>query len=143
MAFVRKAIADRSEQLGTYLEGLDNYELIHECSEEEAQEVASLGIVAWKESDQGWGGLLCENGKAYFKLGLDFDTLGLPISQRLEIRNDPLPGWRCFYCGLGHRLMVREEYYPSFRELTYGMGKNANLYTYGFNILGNIIKGAK
>ncbi len=140
-AFARKAVAERTEQLFAFLDDLNNnYELIHECTEEEAQEVARLGVVAWKETKQGWGGLLCKNGKAYFKLDIDFDKLQLPTAQRQEIRNNTLPGWQCYYCGLGHRLMIREEYYPRFRELTYGMGKNANLYTYGFAVLKSILE---
>lgn len=140
-AFVRKAIADRTEQLDAFLDDLNNnYELIHECTEEEAREVARLGVVAWEETKQGWGGLLCKNGKAYFKLDIEFDKLQLPTAQRQEIRNNTLPGWQCYYCGLGHRLMIREEYYPRFRELTYGMGKNANLYRYGFAVLKNILE---
>lgn len=136
----RKAIADRSEHIGSYLSGLVPPEYIHECSEEEAQEVARLGVVAWRETDQGWGGLLCKNGKAYFRLDLDFNTLPLPVRQREEIRNNTLTGWYCYYCGLGHRLMIREEYYPKFRELTYGLGKNADLFNNGFNILRDILE---
>jgi len=140
-AFVRKAIADRKEQLDAFLDDLNNnYELIHECTEDEAREVARLGVVAWKEKDQGWGGLMCKNGKAYFKLGIDFNNLQLPIRQREDIRNNTLPGWQCYYCGLGHRLMIREEYYPRFRELTYGMGKNAHLYNCGFAVLKSILE---
>ena len=139
-AFARKAVAERTEQLDAYLKGLDNCEWIHECPAEEAREVARFGVVAWRESDQGWGGLLCKNGKAYFKLGLDFNALQLPIWQREEIRKNTLPGWQCIYCGLGHCLMIREEYYPKFRELTYGMGKNAHLYNCGFAVLKSILE---
>lgn len=138
-AFARKAIADRKEQLDAYLRGMDKCEWIHECSAEEAQEVARLGVVAWRETDQGWCGLLCKNGKGYFRLDIDLNSLQLPIRQREEIRNNTLPGWQCYYCGLGHRLMIREEYYPEFRKLTYGLGKNADLHRYGFDVLRSIL----
>ena len=138
-AFARKAIAERSEQLETYMEGLEHCEVVYECKEEEAQEVARLGVIAWKESDQGWDGLLCKNGKAYFRIDIDIEKLQLPTDQKQKIRNNTLPGWQCYYCGLGHRLMIREEYYPRFRELTYGMGKNVNLYAYGFDVLRSIL----
>lgn len=141
--FARKAIADRAEQLEAYMDGLEQCEVVHECTEEEAQEVARLGVVSWKESDQGWGGLLCKNGKVYFRLDIDFDKLQLPTSQRQEIRNNSLPGWQCYYCGLGHRLMIREEYYPKFQELTYGMGKNADLHRCGFAVLKSILEMAE
>ena len=141
--FTRKAIADRTTQLEAYMEGLEQCEFVHECTGEEAKEVARLGVVAWKESDQGWGGLLCKNGKVYFRLDIDFDKLQLPTSQRQEIRNNSLPDWQCYYCGLGHRLMIREEYYPKFRELTYGMGKNADLFRCGFAVLKKILEMAE
>ena len=137
--FARKAIADRERELEVYLSGIEHYGIKHECTTEDAREIALYGVAAWEECDQGYDGLLCKNGMAYFKLPQDYEYIQIPIAKRQEIRNDSLPGWKCIYCGLGHRLMIREEYFPRFRELTYGMGKNGLLYSIGFDVLHTIL----
>lgn len=138
--FARKAIAVRDSELESYLSGIEHYGIKYDCATEEAQEVACLGVVAWRESQHGWDGLLCKNGKSYFKLPLGYDDLQIPISKREDIRNNTLPGWECIYCGLGHFLIIKDEYYPGFCKLSYGMGKNNKLYTNGFDILCAAIK---
>ena len=115
-------------------------EWVLEGTEEDLLEIKQKGVVAWKESDQGWGGLLCKNGKAYFRLPADAESLQIPCRQRTEIRTNTLPGWQCIYCGLGHFLNMREEYYQRFRELTYGLRDNGYLHSIGFDVLCTILK---
>ncbi len=74
-------------------------------------------IIAWRESDQGFGDMLCSNGQSYSRCELSPAELDLPIDKREEIKNNTLPGWQCIYCGLGHRIIMREEYYSRFNAL--------------------------
>lgn len=119
---------------------LEQCEWVLEGTEEDLAEIKQKGVVAWRESDQGWGGLLCKNRKAYFRLPTDIESLQLPCGHGKEIRSNTLPGWQCIYCGLGRFLILREEYFQRFRELTHSIGNNAELYSVGFDTLRSILK---
>lgn len=136
--FIYDAIHYRSETLAHFLDNLPSYEGVIESTLEDAKAIVAKGVVAWKESDQGWGGLFCKDGKSYFKSIDHNDILKLPVDHRAEIRANTLPGWQCIYCGLGHRVMIREEYYHSFERLTYGLGKQS-LWNIAFNVLENML----
>lgn len=101
-------------------------------------------IIAWRESDQGWAGMLCSNGVSYARSEMDPVELALPYDKRREIRTNTLPGWQCLFCGLGHRIMMREEYYAPFisicnenEELQTGADKWSN----AFGVLATILNG--
>lgn len=133
------AIYHRSETLRLCQDNLPGYERINEYTLEDANAIKEAGILAWRESDQGWCGLFCRDGKSYFKCAEPNDIIKLPIDHREEIRNNTLPGWQCIYCGLGHRVMIREDFYKPFVMLTYGSGKQ-HLWDIAFNVLAQIIK---
>ena len=126
---------DRTEW---FLDNLPNPESVSEYSVEVARQIENEGIIAWKESDQGWCGLLCKNGKSYFRCTEPNDIIKLPYARRQEISSNTLPGWQCIYCGLGHRVMIREEYYPPFQILTDGIGKKT-LWNLAFEILNYLL----
>ena len=136
--FIHDAIYHRSEALASFLDNLPGYEQIQEYTLENAKEINEAGVIAWRESNQGWCGLFCKDGKSYFRCTETNDIIKLPINQREQIRNNNLPGWQCIYCGLGHRVMIREEYYHSFERLTYGLGKQS-LWNITFNVLEYIL----
>ena len=126
---------DRTEW---FLDNLPKTKSVSEYSVEEARHIENEGVVAWKESDQGWEGLLCKNGKSYYRCTEPNDNIKLPYDRRKEISNNTLPGWQCIYCGLGHRVMIREECYPPFQILTDGIGKKT-LWNLAFEILNYIL----
>lgn len=134
--FARKALADRLNWLEQYLEKLEPCEEMEFCPDEEARNLVQSGVVAWKDCDQGFAGMFCKNGKAITKIEHCLWPL-IPYGQIEEVQNRM--GWQRIYCGLGHSLVICKEYFPKFRELTYGLGKNARLYEYGFDILADIL----
>lgn len=137
--YVLEGLFYRNKELEQLVSYPSTIETIYEYSIEEAHQIEKEGIVAWRESDQGWCGMLCKNGKCYYRcLDSSFNP-DLPIREREKIRNNTLPGWICYYCGLGHRVMIREEYNIPFRQRTYGMGKNADLWNTAFDVLSSII----
>ena len=136
--FARKALADRLVQLEKYLTELYPCKKMVICPAEEVGRIVRPGIIAWKECDQGFTGMLCKNGLFIMKIEYTLWPF-IPYGQKEEVQNRM--GWRRVYCGLGHSLFIRKEYLPRFRELTYGLGKNARLYEYGFDILADILNG--
>lgn len=138
--FVLEANAARSYELEKTISALTPYEHVLDFTQEDAYKIEEEGIIAWKESDQGWCGLLCKDGKSYFRCTDSKYRPSIPIEQREEIRNDKLTGWRCYYCGLGHRVMIREDFDKPFRKRTYGLGKNGGLWNNAFGILCTILK---
>lgn len=133
--FILEALAQRSQELEKLTSCFTPHEHIYEYSLDEARKIEEIGVMAWKESDQGWCGLFCKDGKSYFRCTESNNIIKLPINRREEIRSNTLPGWKCYYCGLGHRVIIRDEYYPRFQKLTYGMGKNALLWNIAFDVL--------
>ena len=138
--FVLEANSARSYDLEKTMSALTHCERVLEFTLEDAIRIEEKGIIAWRESDQGYGGLLCNDGKSYYRCTDDNYQPGIPVTQRQEIRNNTLPGWRCYYCGLGHRVMIRKEYDKPFREKTYGLGKNGELWNIAFDVLCTILK---
>lgn len=99
-------------------------------------------IIAWRESDQGWAGMLCSNGIAYVWSEMDPVELALPYDKRREIRTNTLPGWQCLNCGLGHRVMMREEYYAPFISIcneNEELQTGADKWTNAFDILATLL----
>lgn len=138
--FVMEANAARRYDLEKTMSALSTYDAALDFSLEDAERIEEYGIIAWKESDQGFAGLLCKDGKSYFRCADSGYRPSIPFDQREDIRNDMLKGWRCYYCGLGHRVMIREDYDKSFREKTYGLGKNGELWNNAFGVLCTILK---
>ena len=136
--FLNSSLHHQSEEQRRFIENLPSYETISEYTKEEARQIESEGVIAWRESDQGWGGLFCKNGKEYIRCNDPDGIINLPLDQREAIRNNTLPGWQCIYCGLGHRVMIREDYYPRFQSLTYGGGKKC-LFNEAFGVLKYIL----
>lgn len=137
--FVLEALVQRSQELEKLTSCFSPHEHIYEYTLDEARRIEETGVIAWRESDQGWCGLLCKDGKSYFRCNESNDIIKLPINQRDEIRSNTLPGWQCYYCGLGHRVIIREEYNPRFQKLTYGMGKNGLLWNIAFDALNSLL----
>lgn len=136
--FILEALAYRTRELEHTLEHLPSYEDIYEYSLDDARHIEETGVIAWRESDQGWSGLFCKDGKSYFRCTEPNDIIKLPCDRRTEIRSNKLPGWQCYYCGLGHRVMIRKEFYPAFDKLTYGGGKQ-HLWNIAFVVLSYIL----
>lgn len=133
--FVLEAIAHRSRELEKLTSCLTPHEHVYEYTLDDARKIEETGVIAWRESGQGWCGLFCKDGRSYFRCTEANNIINLPINRREEIRCNTLPGWQCCYCGLGHRVIIRDEYYPRFQEMTYGMGKNGLLWNIAFDAL--------
>ena len=113
----------------------------------DGEEICSNHLaIAWRESDQGFDGLLCSNGQTYSRCELIPADLDLPINKREEIRNNTLPGWQCIYCGLGHRIIMREEYYSRFNALVQerpDIRTKADIFYNAFTLLSELLSSLK
>ena len=138
--FVMEAIAARKYEIEKTLSYANGIESHHDYEEEDAINAETADVIAWRESDQGFAGLLCIDGKLHFRCDHFLCQQRIPIDCREEIRNDTLTGWRCYYCGLGHRVMIREDFDRTFRKKTYGLGKNSELWNNAFSVLYTILK---
>jgi hypothetical protein len=100
-------------------------------------------IVAWRISDQGWTDMLCRDkttfGPRSEGFGSDIDSFFKSIDYN-DIRRNTLQGWECIYCGLGHFVIIRKEYYPRFQQLTTGFGQRGPLWSTAFDILVRILE---
>lgn len=100
-------------------------------------------IIALRTSDQGWVDMLCKNKttlSVHGDYGPDIHDFFKSIDFN-DVRRNTLLGWECIYCGLGHFVMMRKEYYPRFQQLTSGMGRRGLLWSEAFNVLVGILEG--
>ena len=101
-----------------------------------------LDIVAWRISDQGWTNMLCRDkttfGPRSEGFGSFIDSFFKSIDYK-DIRHNTLQEWESIYCGLGHYLIIRKEYYPRFQQLTSGMGMRGQLWSTAFDVLVRIL----
>lgn len=112
-------------------------EHILEFTLEEARQIKSAGVIAFKVSDQGWSDLLCRNGKIYSHCSEDIDFgsyFNIPIVHFREIRFNTYPGWTGVYCGVGHFVIMRDEYYFQFKAITQGMF-NPRRWEFAYDVL--------
>ena len=103
-------------------------------------------FIAWRESDQGFGAMLCSNGQTYYRCELSPAELDLPIDKREELKNNTFPGWQCIYCGLGHRIIMREEYYSRFNALVQerpDIRTKADIFYNAFTLLSELFSSLK
>ena len=99
-------------------------------------------IIALRDCDQGWVDMLCRNKtihnvhEVYVTENMDF----FKSFNFIDSRHNTVQGWECIYCGLGHFVMMRKEYYPRFQQLTSGMGRRGLLWSEAFDVLMRILE---
>lgn len=100
-------------------------------------------VVAWRLNDQGWTNMLCRDkttfGPRSEGFGADIDSFFNSIDYN-DIRHNTLQDWESIYCGLGHYLIIRKEYYSQFQQLTTGFGQRGQLWSTAFDVLVRILE---